>query len=348
MKMKLLPLAVSALIVIPSAVYAAGPTVFGKINVAGENVDVDDGAASSDRWDITSNMSRIGVKGDAAINSQLKATYLVEFGYSADETGDGEGLTGRNRSVGLAGGFGALDVGAFDTPTKTTQNKVDLFNDQAGDLWYTLVGDVRANNIAQYTSPTMNGLTAKVAVMPGEEFDTGQPGGANDGLADATSLSVTYTAGDMYLALGHDTDMPVRVYDGIDVLDGTASDDPLSTSNLVVDITRAVAQYTMGNVQLGAILQQAEDVDDSDTTQDGYLLSAAYGIDKTTLKVQLASATNETAGGDTDVEAIGIGVDQKLSAQTTVYGALNMLSYEADGADEQTKDNLAVGIVHSF
>jgi len=344
MKMKLLPLAVSAALALPGVVLADGPTVYGKVNVSGENVDVDDGAASSDRWDVISNDSRIGVKGDAKINSQLKATYVAEFGFASDET---TGLTGRNRSVGLAGGFGSVDVGAFDTPTKTAQNKVDLFNDQAGDLKYTLIGDVRANNIVQYTSPAMGGLTAKVAVMPGEEFDAGQAD-PQDGPADSTSISVAYTAGNLYAALAHDTDMGVRVYDGIDALNGTASDDPLSSATLVVDTTRAVAQYTMGNIQLGAIVQQAEDVDDSDTTQDGYLLSAAYGMDKTTFKVQLASATNETAGGDTDVQAIGLGVDQKLSAQTTVYGALNMLSYEADGADEQTKDNLAVGIVHSF
>jgi len=355
MKVKLLPLAVTAAIAMPGLALADGPVVYGKMNVSFENVDLDDGTDSADNWQLISNSSRFGVKGDGKINNALKATYLIEWGVSGD--GDGTDLSQRNRSVGLAGNFGAFDVGHFDTPTKVSQGKVDQFNDLSGDLQYVLAGDVRAKDILQYTTPNMSGLQGKLAFMPGEEFDDGVAGTEeDDGFADAFSASLSYTNNTIYAAIAHDSEVATDVYGG---LDGTS----LDKDSIVSDTTRLTGQFTTGPVQLGLIYQMSEssdsfevDEDLVDSEQDGFLVSGAYTIGQTVLKAQYTSSTTEVSDAEgagnfeIDAEMIGFGVDQKLSAQTTVFGYYNMLAYEDDtpNSEEQSKDNLGVGIVHNF
>lgn len=372
MKVKLLALAVTAAVAMPGLALADGPTVYGKMNLSLENVDVDAAYAeeggpetSADRWDVLSNASRFGVKGDAKINSMLKATYLIEWEVSGE--GDAPDMGQRNRSVGLAGNFGALDVGKFDTPLKVSQGKVDQFNDLSGDLKHVLVGEDREEDIIQYSTPTMSGLQAKLAVMPGEQYDVGQDD-ANDGFADAISASVSFTQDALYVALAHDSDVVTDAYLGLDDPSETEASDVLAKDSAAMDTTRLVGQFTTGPLQLGLMYQMSESSDsvvlDSidedialDVEQDGFLLSGAYTIGQTVLKAQYTSSTTEFSPADfdgntleSDAEMIGLGVDQKLSAQTTVFGYYNMLSYELDveGGEEQTKDNLGVGIVHAF
>lgn len=365
MKVKLLPLAVTAAIAMPGLALADGPTVYGKLNVSFDNVkydfgyDLSDGAdSSSTNWQVNSNASRFGVKGDAAINSKLKATYLIEWGVDA---ADGATLSNRNRSVGLAGDFGALDVGQFDTPTKTAQGKVDQFNDMAGDLAYVLTGDVRATNIIQYTSPSMSGLQAKLAIMPGEQFDDGTAAtkDAKDGPADAISASVSFTQGPIYLALAADQDLSSSIYanaaGGIGKISGQTVDDAYTLTSAVtnrMDTIRLVGQFTQGPIALGAIYQQSE-LHDSDPgekfDQDGFLLSAGYTMGQTVLKAQYVQSTLDD-GDELDTKSISLGVDQKLSAQTLVGAYYTALTFEWDytGAETQEKDVLGAYISHSF
>lgn len=374
MKVKLLPLAVTAAIAMPGLALADGPTVYGKLNVSFDNVkydfgyDLSDGAdSSSTNWQVNSNASRFGVKGDAAINSKLKATYLIEWG--VDATGDNDNdtakyktFTNRNRSVGLAGDFGALDVGQFDTPTKTAQGKVDQFNDMAGDLAYVLIGDVRATNIIQYTSPMMSGLQAKLAVMPGEQFDDGTADtkDAKDGPADAISASVSYAQGPIYVALALDQDLASSTYvndaGGIGKLDGDNVVNPYTLTGAVsdnMDTVRLIGQYTAGAVAVGAIYQQSE-LHDSDPgekfDQDGFLLSAAYTMGQTVLKAQYVQSTDDVGSAELDTKSWSLGVDQKLSAQTLVGAYYTALTFEWDytGSETQEKDVLGAYISHSF
>ncbi len=356
MKVKLLALAVTAAIAAPGLALADGPTVYGKMNLSLENVDYDNGVDSADNWQVISNASRFGVKGDGKINNALKATYLIEWEVSGDGD-DGTDLKQRNRSVGLAGNFGALDVGHFDSPTKVSQGKIDQFNDLEGDLKYVLTGDSRPTDIIQYTSPSMSGLQGKLAFMPGEDLDDGVAGtDEEDGLADSFSASVSFTNNMIYAALAHDSEVTSSLYTGID------TDYDFISGKTPFDTTRLVGQLTSGPIQVGLMYQMAESSDQTeaftedaaDAEQDGFLLSGAYTIGQTVLKAQYTSATTEFSDGpdsiETDAEMIGLGVDQKLSAQTTVFGYYNMLSYEDDtpNDEEESKDNLGVGIVHNF
>ncbi|MFZ5604800.1 MAG: porin, partial [Pseudomonadota bacterium] len=188
MKVRLLPLAISAAIAMPGVALAEGPTVYGKLNVSYEMVDVDYAyddiePNSADNWQLISNSSRFGVKGDAAINDSLKAIYQIEWGLDASDDNSAD-LTQRDRFVGLAGGFGTFQAGKFDSPLKKAQGKVDQFNDLAGDIQYVLVGENRLANILQYSTPDMSGFQGNIAFAPGEQYDDGDEE-VRDGPADS-------------------------------------------------------------------------------------------------------------------------------------------------------------------
>lgn len=368
MKVRLLPLAISAAIAMPGVALAEGPTVYGKLNVSYEMVDVDNGLnvpnSDADRWEVISNASRIGVKGDAAISDALKATYLIEWEVSGE--GDATDLGQRNRSVGLAGRFGAFDIGKYDSPLKVSQGKVDQFNDLSGDLKFVLLGDERPEDIMQYSSPVFGGIQVKVAVMPGEQFaDNVDATEEKDGPAEAYSTSVTFTQDMLYLALAYDAEMASSIYTGIDApIVTTEADNPLTTGfGGYYDTVRLTGQITLDAFQLGAMYQMAESSDPiatDDVEQDGFLVSGAFTLGNLVLKAQYSLSTTEAtpivlAASEFDAEDVAVGVDYKLSKQTTVFGYYNMLSFDGDTDKnpvtddiEETKDNLGVGIVHNF
>lgn len=365
MKVRLLPLAIAAAIAAPGVALADGPTVYGKLNVSYEMVDVDyaypvtgDRSNSADRWELISNSSRLGVKGDAAINDSLKAIYQIEFGLSAD--GDGSTWSNRDRFVGLTGGFGTFQVGNFDSPLKKSQGKVDQFNDLAGDLQHLFLGENRPNDILQYSSPVMGGLQINFAFMPGEEYDDGLNATSTpvdpdrpderDGPADSFSTSVTFNSDMIYAALAYDSEVSSTANLGL-VHPSYAFD----TDTALFDTLRLTGVFTLDALQLGVMYQMAESSDadyDGDLEQDGFLLSASYKLGQVVLKAQYGTSTfsNNDTNEDWDAEQIAFGADYLLSKQTTVFGYVNLLSYEEDttGGEKQTKDNIGVGIVHNF
>src|SRR5690606_31371840 len=149
MNKKLLAIAVGAAVAFPAVALADGPTVYGKMNVTLEmnSVDPDPGAPNNDSaWVLDSNASRLGVKGAYDLEvGNLKAIYQAEYQIDVDE-GAGP-FSQRNIFAGLKGDFGTIKAGKFDTPMKTSQGKVDQFNDLDGDISSFMTGDERANNI---------------------------------------------------------------------------------------------------------------------------------------------------------------------------------------------------------
>ncbi len=211
MKKNLLAIAVGAAVAMPGVVLADGPTVYGKVNVSLENTEFDDGVnPSEDQWELNSNASRLGVKGDFDLDvAGLKAIYQAEFEISVDD-GDKSGQTFTQRNIfgGLKGGFGTLMAGKFDTPTKKAQGKIDQFNDIGGDIKNVLSGENRASNIIQYSTPKLaDMLTLNAAFIPAEGDDLDGDGEGETGLADTISVSLVAEKDMFYGAVSHDAEM---------------------------------------------------------------------------------------------------------------------------------------------
>lgn len=321
---------------LPVIAGAAGPTVYGKVNVSLESIDFEGaglaGPRVADQWELNSNSSRLGVKGDFDLDvGNLKAVYLAEFGIDVDE-GDsgGETFSQRNVYAGLKGAYGTVTAGRFDTPLKRIEGPVDQFNDLYGDLDNFIGGQNRSSNIVQYQTPALwDGLTIKAAFSPAEQDDVDDDGIADDGLADTVSASVEWARGGLYAAAAYEKDQAARRS-----VDGIAR----------ADLLRATLAYRFGPLELGALAQQAEDATPGSDLKDRSLLaSAAWHFDRLTLKAQ----GGETEGRETGetLQLWALGADYHLGAGTVAYLYLSQLEREDAGSEDHAA---GTGLVFKF
>lgn len=374
MNRKLLPSLIALATI--SAAHAADsvptPTVYGKINVSLNKNDFESIVAgqseqTTDNWNLNSNASRLGFKGDIPISDSLKAVYKLEYEVitTADKEGDnGSDFKQRNTYAGLQSkDWGTLIAGRHDTPLKLAQESVDQFNDYyLGDMKNILVGENRLNNIILYTTPSFSGFAITLGVAPGEgsgknsgTTSAAQHDDDDNGFADKYSVALSYKLDTLYLALAQD-------------------------KNIVnTDVTRFVAQYGIGSVKLGALWQTAERTKKYDTIgsvssdggfdfipgttpapgafkeQDAWLLSAAWDINSEwTIKgqyVQSESTPGNAAFKDTEATMYALGLDWKLSKSSTVFAYYSNIDTEGDNAispDSTTDSTLGIGYELKF
>lgn len=334
MNKKLLALAIGAVVAMPVSAVAA-PTLYGKINLSLESQEDDTGnpLTSTDQWVLQNNASRIGVKGDAETGVEgVKGLYKAEFGVDADD--GASPFTDRDIYVGLTGGFGTVLAGNMDTPTRTSQGKVDQFNDSSADISNYVGGELRAPNVVAYASPKIaDAVTVTVALWQGEG-EAGPDGSALEGIADAISASIVYQQDSLYLALGLDSEVRATG-DGVD-LDGT--------TDVYNDIVRLTAGYTTDSIELGLLYQTAEGVDTPATgTEDTSLVvSGAYKTGDWKFKAQYGQTEGDVAANT--YSEIAVGADYMIGKSTTLNALF--LTGEDDGTYERTV--FGVGLEQKF
>ncbi len=310
-----------AILVTPYSL-ASGPIdgkVYGKANLSVVNQDF----GSYDEWTLNSNASRLGLKGKTEISDGLEIVYQAEYEICID-SGDCKGQTfkQRNTFVGIKGGFGMVLVGKHDSPTKLAAGKVDLFNDLEGDIKNAFEGENRLSNIIAYTSPTMNGFTTTLAMIPGEGADVDQDGQDDTGLSDGLSYSVNYTKDSIYLAIAGDQDVDKQ------------------------DLLRFVAQYQIDALKLGVMYQQNED-NLGTKDESGYFVSAAYKLDNNiTLKAQYGTIEDDV-DGDKE-QTLSLGADYKLAKNTKIFAFYTNNTDSAVDSNDDEFSALGIGMEHKF
>jgi len=304
-------------IVLSSAAAAAEIEVYGRLNVTLQNSD----EAVEEKVELQNNASRIGVKGELPLNGDLKAIYQLEWGVDLDDQSD-QTFTDRNQFVGLQGGFGTIKVGRHDTALKEAQGAFDLFNDLEGDIGRVFNGENRLKDYIGYVTPTFAGaLSATVNFFPGEDPDAG-----NDGVADATSVSLKYEKDLIYAAIAYDRDV-----DGEEV-----------------ETARLVGGYTFGPARL-MLLYQRTDTDLAD--EDGFGGSIAWTFGDNTAKLQYLTAeiwrTDPQPNPlDNRLEnLLSVGLDHKLGEATKLFGFYTMGDI---GGTNESNEYVAIGIEHNF
>lgn len=363
MKRTLIALGVAATMVLPVVAQAA-PKVYGKMNLTVESVD--DDTKADNRWEVRSNKSRIGVKGEDELTASLSAVYLIEW--EVDGAGnENVDLAARNRYLGLKSmDIGTLKLGKYDSYLKQTEGKVDQFNDleyTSGDMNGVLTGQNRVNNIIGYESPKFADiLSINVGVMPGEQTrpaGTPEPaGGQDNGLADHITSSVVLDLGDFYLALGYDKDMSSK-YAAI----GTFQTAPAAAASAKSDTLRLVGVYSPKDTGLtvGALYQTSERSDaagGATPKEDSWLVSAAYAFtEEWKAKLQYAASTTElnTTLKDVDLTQMSVGVDYNFTKKTLAYAFYTVWNASNDNnpvTAVKSRDydvaTMGFGLNHSF
>lgn len=306
-------------LLVPASVLASDEIdLYGRINVTLQNSD----EAAGEQIELQSNASRIGVKGEKALNGKLKAIYQLEWGVNIDSEGNDDNLVPRNQFVGLEGAFGTIKVGRHDTALKRAQGDFDLFDDLEGDITHVFNGENRLKDYVGYVTPVFGkAFSATVNFFPGEDPEAG-----NDGAADKSSVSLQYETDLLYVAVAHDSDV-----DGDDV-----------TTN------RVVGGYTFGPARVMLLYQQT---DNGSVKEDGFGGSLAWTFGKYVAKVQYLAAdiwrTLPAADPlDNRLESqLSAGLDHQLGEDTRLFGF-----YTAGdiGGTAESNNYIAIGIEHNF
>jgi len=317
---------------------AADPVIYGRINVSLDQIDnqgaaniiAGSDAAIVDQWELNSNASRLGIKGEFALeNTGLTAIYLAEFETNADDGGSNP-FSQRNIYIGVKGNFGQVIGGKFDTPLKVTEGKVDQFNDLRADIDVLVGGQNRVNNIVQYSTPKLADLfNVNLAYVTAEGTDVDLDGEPDDGLTNSISASLVADNGTFYGAIAYDSNQLARRS-----LDGIVRG----------DILRAVATAKLGQFELGALLQQTKDVaPDSNAEDVSYLLSGGWLLGNYKLKAQYGLTKGDLSKEEGTLAALGL--DYSLGKKTIVYTYVSSLKVDDVDAKDET---FSVGLSHSF
>ncbi|WP_293738197.1 porin [uncultured Acinetobacter sp.] len=357
MKIKIVTAAVLGLLA--TSTFAA-PTIYGEIDASVDYLPEKNATiGNKDVWEISSNSSFIGIKGDEKLTDRLSAVYAAEWGLSAD--GDTTDWSQRNRFIGLKDSqLGTVKIGKHDTPVKQLSSVVDTFNNYVGnkaDIGGIFTGENRIDNTVIYESPAVklldgafkfNALLA-TGESSGIKATSGGAKVAGRGLGDAWSASVTYENPLLVAGIGYDKAIPSNFL-GRGFLNAAekviAGDQLLAAANTL----RVIGKVTpIEGFALKALYQTSEvekasgnaaGSENIDDTQ-GWLIGAEYNIPQAknwTVKGQYSqndtSFKNNTA--DFKAKQVIAGADYAFSKQVKTYGYAGYLTLEqADKKDKQ-------------
>jgi predicted porin len=297
-----------------STAFAADYNVYGKAEV--QIADTDKGLMRYTKagTQIDAPFSRIGIKGDHKLNDSLKVVFKYEVQVKGFENDDTKSpFSSRNTYVGLAGNWGTLVVGRNDTRFKYSEGKVDQFNETQSDIAQILPGQDRLGDTLTYSSKTYNNLSFSFTYAPKDDASNEETGFAATAIYGDRALK----AKPFYISLSH-TD---------------------SLNDLVA--TRLVAVYKFDAIQLGAIIQDSENLDGS-KSGTGYLVSASYKTGSWVPKIQLGKDTSKLRHAE-EATQWTLGTDYILDKQTNLYALVTQLDLESDD-----DTSIAVGMKYKF
>jgi len=332
MNKKLIAVAVAAGLALPmvsaQAVEVAGKKleIYGKVHVSISKNDQLGTAA--DNFLLESNGSRLGFKGAIPLDGGLSGTYKYETEIDVDSATTA--FATRNTYIGLKGAFGEVRLGQHDSSLKMAQGKFDQFGDTVGDIKHAgdEDGENRNKNSITYVGK-FDKLSVNVQLIPGE--GDGTDGGSGQGIADSTSVGVSYKSGPLFVAVATDK------HDKKAVAGATEN-----------TMTRLVATYKMSGMQFGLLSQSGVEKADNSAAKETWL-GASFGMKvggKGKVKVQLInvkdSATTALKGTQTS-----IGYDHKLGKKGTVYALYNTIT-EKNAATTKDNNTVSVGYILKF
>ena len=350
MNKHVLAMAVSALLPVSAL---AAPDFYGKIALSVDKTsDYPEGPLVfseddlSHAWFVSSNSSRLGVRGEEALDyDSLSVIYQMEAGYDAD--GDSSStFSTRNSFLGLNTVAGKFFAGRFDSVVKDAEGWVDQFNETVADMEIVFISQNRNDNTLNWESPDFSGLTVRAQLAPGEGDTIGIPPNSEtqDGLADTWGLSATLDNGALYAALAFESS-----YDEIGLPVGATlgGDRDALRATFGIKPTDAVE---MGVIAEKATFDPYGIIDEQDLMS--YLLSGRVGLNER-LGVKAQLAVLDSSDLDLDTQVLTFGADYKLGDQTSAFGLVSASDTDFDPAGTVSDVNesgtaFSVGMVHKF
>jgi predicted porin len=283
----------------------------------------------------TLNTSRFGFKGSEDLGGGLKANFLLEQGFNADNgasLADSQGSTNqmfsRNAFVGLSGGFGEVRLGkvwsAYDEMNGSGNAAWDsALSPGAGVFYGGAIGGYTYNphNSVIYFTPTMNGLSAAASYSLGENKTAAVTAGS------VGALNVKYASGPLFLALGYQTEQ-------------------VNGSVAAKKFTRLNANYDFGVATL--LVGVGRQSQDDKSTRDWTVGATVPVSSALSFSGGLAGSTDNAAAGDITRKGVSLAAQYALSKRTSVYAGYHGMRTSVPAQSNLYTSLYALGVSHSF
>ncbi|MBI3563249.1 MAG: porin [Gammaproteobacteria bacterium] len=315
MKMKFIAAAVLAGLAAP--VVHAAPEVYGAIHLSVDGLN-NGNSTDSKVTTLSSNSSYIGIRGSDDLGDGMKGIYGGEFQIGFDTSAaSGNPWINRNVFAGLSGGFGTFRAGNYDDVVKQIGRKVDMFwSEQLGESRSLTrggngknIGDERLANSLNYESPSFSGVTLTLNI--GLENTTTENTPTVTNKSKQTAVGAQFSQGPIYAGYAHKKVILAPI-----TLSATQGDS--ST------IDRVSAQYTMGNIVVGALYQKVKDEGGlAGANRNTMGIGGGFTIGQGMIKAQYYKANDNgkttTSAGAGGAKLTAIGYDYNMSKSTAVY-----------------------------
>lgn len=359
MKKSLIALAVLA--ASGAAMAQSSVTVYGLMDVwvgSSKSTDVTGGVTTKTSNNVLEsggfNTSRIGFKGTEDLGGGLKANFTIETAITPDRP-SASSLGSRVATVGLAGGFGAIDLGRNWTPYDDTRAMAnDTFNANIASSFSTWLGyEDNPNNMIRYTSPSFGGVSGSLAYSLGED----KTAAAGSKASSITSMSLNYANGPIVAGLAYQQQKQngangvfsadPGILAGLNLLDpgvGGKTAYTLINGSYDFGVAKLIAGYnTVKITDAAANSAKANEYNLGVEAPLGSSLSVGAGYAQSKVKVAGVDLFKTTG--------YSVALKYALSKRTFAYTALTQTKVKDQtvGSTDSFKSNIfAVGIQHAF
>jgi predicted porin len=353
MQKKIIALAVASALVAPAAFAdTSNVNVYGVANVSYDLVTTKNTANTGvNVGKVSSNTSRIGLKGSEDLGDGLSAIWQVESLINIDNAGSatnagtgnaGNTLGGRNTFAGLSSAtMGTVIMGRHDTPYNISTRKLDVFTDGLADNRSLMGGTQGANAVASfdgrqpdviaYISPAMAGFTGAIAYLNLAE---------NANVTTQSKVSAWSMAG-MYSMDAFYGSLAYEVHDvGAGTLAAAVGSQAVGTIFATAVKESAVKfgfGYTQDAIAVGFAYEKTSDTlgaaGANALGHSAYYLSGKYSFGNDAVKAaytNVGNTANVAAGQKNGASQFSLGYDHSLSKRTTVYALYTALKSDAN------------------
>ncbi len=311
------------------------------------------------------------VLGTEDLGAGLKANFLLESDFNASKDGTANfGSGGGETFVGLSGGFGALQVGAPNTPSLDVSGRTPFgtkigsgfangggtgTGKGTGTYGVQGLGHVRENNSVVYTAPTMSGFTPKI----GYQFNAdaiakeNTNGSATARAAARTDLGLSYVNGPLTAVIAQyqqkaaykQTHGYVAYQAGaLKVTYGFNRDDRQvagASKAYVAPAAGAGGTYTAGEAGVTAL---------SVGKLAGQNIAADYAVASNLNLLANYGKLNDKTADNFDRKIAAVGVKYTLSPRTSLYGRVvsEKLDNVTNNWDKKEIKTSLIGLQHNF
>lgn len=344
MKKLLLASAVAALSITAAQ---AAPTVYGKVFLTLDAKDGNEYSSNKDaRSQLTSNSSRLGVKGSEALTANTDLVYQLEYRLDTDVDGNRNwesrdtylGLAHKQYGTAVAGRLTAIDD--YINYAKVASGGV-----VGGDDVLANFKGPRANNAFAYFSPDFKG--AQVMAMYAMDETKNAVGTGNESLLrDAWGLGAKYEP----------TTLPVKA--GITYIQAGATDTNAATLDYALRVSGAYAITPAITVAGQYQLAEGYSVDSNNNKQTAlgkqkeqtYTISGSYKVGATpwTAYSQLDFVKNADYVKDDKEERIVVGGKYAFNQNTTGHIYSGYLKEKSKGSPDANSYGIGAGIEYKF